>query len=91
MFIFISMIFCSLVYLNYIFILSQVFLPAEYGLSFVLYLAAPSQVRGSDSGISRTLLLSVYSQTSLNLIEPNLIPSAVLTDGRPAGYPCWLH
>lgn len=77
--------------MGYILIISELFLAAEYGLFFVLYLTVSCQVRGSDAGISCAVLLNVYSQTTLNLIEPNLIPSAVLTDGHPAGYQCWLH
>lgn len=77
--------------MGYILIISELFLAAEYGLFFVLNLTTSSQVRGSDAGISLVVLLTVYSQTTLNLIYPNLIPTTVLTDGRPAGYQCWLH
>lgn len=71
--------------------ISKLLLTAEYGLYFVLYLTASSHVTGSDTGISPAALLNVYSQTTLNLIEPVLIPSTELTAGRPAVYPHRLH
>lgn len=74
--------------MGYVLIISELFLAAEYGLFFVLYLTVSCQVRGSDAGISCAVLLNVYSQTTLNLIEPNLMMG---TDGHPAGYQCWLH
>lgn len=72
--------------MSYILIISKLFWAAEHGPFFVLYLTASSQVGDSGAGISRVVLLNVYSQTALNLIQPNLIPSTVLADGHPAGY-----